>query len=163
MTFSNFDLASDDPSAFDSGKPQLAPVAPTSEEGEPVSVKLMHDGEKRDQQCGPHAGKPSTSPLARCEEELSELRARLAAIHSAALADKAVTHDYAKALHVEIEKLMPLRDAHELFVAQIEDLIAATQVEAAALEGLIYTVQSSRFWRFKRYIGRLASRMGRHR
>lgn len=95
----------------------------------------------------------------RLELELSESRTELEAIRKAALADKLVMRDYITSLQEQLAPIPALREAQQHLAAQTESFIASAQAESAQLTTLIDTVQASHFWRLKRLLNRVASRV----
>lgn len=95
------------------------------------------------------------SAIANRDHEIARLEAELAAIRKAALSDKLVMRDYSDALRGQVAGLPALRAAQQQLTAQVEDLIANLQTESTQIVTLIDTVQSSRFWGGKRWLGRL--------
>lgn len=84
--------------------------------------------------------------------EIAMLAAEIEAIRKSAISEKMVMLDYTGTLREEVAVIPRLREAHNEFVAQTEQLISSLQTESAQLVTLIDTVQSGKFWRIKHFL-----------
>ncbi len=97
--------------------------------------------------------------VAERSRQTEELTCELEAVRKAAIADKLVMRDYVDSLHEQVAALRALTDGQQQLAAQVEDVISNLQAENAQLITLIDTVQSSHFWRLKRWLNRLRARV----
>lgn len=95
----------------------------------------------------------------RLEAQLSQRESELEAVRKAALADKLLMREYVQSLQEQVAQVPALREAQNQLAVQTEGLIESLQAESAQLVNLINTVQSSHFWRLKRVVNRVRTRV----
>lgn len=90
--------------------------------------------------------------LADVKRENASLDLQMEAVQKAALSDKAVLSEYVDSLRVQVAKLPELQEACRALTVQTEDLITRLQGEATEMSTLIDSVQTSHFWKLKRFL-----------